>query len=164
MKQTIRLVCSIKYVHYIFDLSKFLSGFFNETSIKPNLFIVHFITSQLGKIFKFQLTSSRFCEKNRFLTFVLLMNFTAVQKRSKFHKVRFEENEKLKKWKMCVRFYAYRISGESRFGTGESWKEHLSNLFSVDEEDWFGGKCVGRECTTEITDCCFEKRRKGINL
>ena len=126
-------------------------------SINPNLFIIILIPSQFGKILEFQLTRSRFCEKNRPFTWGGLKDFTTVQ--NFFYKIRRRKlNGK------CVRFNVYRISRESWFGTGESWKEDLSNPFSVAKKGWFGGKCIGGERASKITDSCFEKRRKVISL
>lgn len=69
----------------------------------------------------------------------------------------------LNEWK-CLRFHVDGGSRKSRFGTGESWKEDLANSVSVTKESWFSGKCVGRECTPEVANRCFEKRRKVIRL
>ena len=63
-----------------------------------------------------------------------------------------------------ARFNIYRVSRDSRFGAIESRKEHLTKSFSETKEKWVFGKCVGREGSSKITDCDFEKTSKVIRL
>ena len=70
-----------------------------------NLFIILLIPSQLCKILEFQLTSSRFCEKNGIATFDGLKDFTAVL----IEKIK---NDDLRK-EIALRFNVYRVSRES---------------------------------------------------